>query len=250
MGSTGSVAVGLSNQNQTTVVDKLSIGDDATTVVNYYKNAYGIDIGGSYFRDKLDLNILVKTSQAIDRLVSEVGADVFKEMHMRIVSAPLRGAAMAQTAMKDRKIAVNSKLFQNDAKLMNKQRQNVAAKFHPNGVSSGDVITHEIGHNFEFLINERANPNNKMKQGMADYNQVYAKAIVQQAYQDIVQKNPTLFSSEKKARASISGYADSKWHGQVAYTETLAEAVSDYAANGQNATTFSKEIWKVLKSML
>ena len=45
-------------------------------------------------------------------------------------------------------------------------------------------------------------------------------------------------------RTEISKYA--LWN----LNETLAEAVADYVANGENAALLSREIWKVLKKEL
>lgn len=252
MGATGNantqgVAQAPTNQSNHSLPDDA----DQQTIQNYYKNNLGIDIGGSYFRDKLDPKLLVRTTQGLDNLVRELGKDVFDEMGIRITSlASLPGKAYAQTSLSSGKIAVNPKFFDDYNKAKTQMYTDVLSHFHPQGCKAGDILVHEVGHNLEFLINKRMNKGNKMQMALADAGQVYAKAIVQQAYSELSKEQPNLYSTEKKARQAISLYADSKWHGTVAYTECFAEAVADYARNGKNANPLSVKIWEGIKAAL
>lgn len=252
MGATGTTAQTPTNQTSSGLADDA----DQATVQAYYKNNLGIDVGGSYYRDNLDPKILARSAESIERLVNELGKDVFDEMGIRIVSSQSQfmgqksSRTYAQTSLQAKTIAVNPNFFDDYNKIKAKMHTDVHSGFHPTGCKAGDVLAHEVGHNLEFLINRRINGNNRLNLVLADYNQTYAKAIVQQAYSEIQKEQPSLFSTEKQARRSISGYADSKWNGTVAYTECLAEAVSDYARNGNNAKPMSLKIWNGIKAML
>ena len=263
MGSTGNAktqgntptlpnAQQLQTQNST----KHGLADDAdsTTIQKYYKDNYGIDVGGSYFRDNLDTKLLARTAQGLDNILAELGKDVMHELGIRIVSSKStfgkNSRAYAQTSLQSNTIFVNPSKFNSYDGVKASVHNDVASGFHPKGMKAGDIIVHELGHNLEFLINRRANPNNKLTQWQADYNQTYSKAIVQAAYAELKKEQPNLYKTEKQARAGISGYADSKWKGTTAYTECMAEAVADYARNGKNASPLSVKIWEGIKAAL
>lgn len=251
MGSTGSSAVSANATPNVQTVSSLSDTADAATISKYYKDNFGIDIGGSYWKDGLDTKVLARTAEVLDRLVQELGKDVFDELGLRIVSwNGIKGAAYAQTSLTSGKITVNPNKFNSYDTLKAGVHSDVASGFHPKGMKAGDIIVHEVGHNLEFLINKRVNKGNNLQQYVDDSQQTFSKAIVQQAYSEIKKSNPHLYQTEKQARASISRYADSKWHGTVAYTECMAEAVADYGRNGNNATPMSKHIWQGIKNML
>ena len=251
MGSTGNANTA-NPQNAQPQPQSQSLADDAdkATITQYYKDNYGIRVGGSYFRDGNDPRILVETAKVLDTFTQELGADVMAEMGINLASHALGPRAMGKTDIKSKQITVNSRLFKSLSALDANMQRQANSHFHPANSLGADVITHEVGHNLEFLINKRMNPNNTMRQWVADSNQTYAKAIVQQAYAELKQEQPHLYATEKQARAAISGYADSKWHGTVAYTECMAEAVADYGRNGNNANPLSRKIWAGIKAML
>lgn len=243
MGSTGTGKIAAGST-------QLAAGANTTTIINYYKTNYGIDIGGSWFKNGGDSQILIETSRQLDRLKAEIGSDVFSEMGVRITSHTMRSkGTFAYTDLLSHQVVVNSPKYSDFSKGDAAVQKDVKSHFHPNGVNIGSTIVHEIGHNIEFLINRRLH-SDTMSQRYADATQEISKAIVKAAYADIKKANPTAFKTEKQARASISGYADSTWRGSVAYTETMAEAVSDYAANGSNANPMSIAIWNNIKTML
>ena len=252
MGATGTGA----QEKAQVQSNRLADDADQATVQAYYKNNLGMDVGGSYYRDNLDPKILARSAEPLARLVNELGKDVFDEMGIRIVSSQSQfmgqkaTRAYAQTALQAHSIAVNPNKFNSYDTVKAQMHTDVHSGFHPTGCKAGDVLVHEVGHNLEFLINRRINGKNRLNLVLADHNQTYSKAIVQQAYNELKKEQPSLFSTEKQARRSISGYADSLWQGTVAYTECLAEAVADYGRNGQNAKPMSIKIWNGIKEML
>jgi len=256
MGTTGTATQGIAQAPVNQTPQGLADDADQATVQAYYKNKLGMDVGGSYYRDNLDPKILARSAEPLEKLVNELGKDVFDEMGIRIVSSQSQfmgqkaTRAYAQTSLQSHTIAVNPNKFNDYNTIKASMHTDVHAGYHPTGCKAGDVIVHEVGHNLEFLINRRINANNRLNLVLADYNQTYSKAIVQQAYSELKKEQPSLYSTEKQARKSISGYADSLWNGTVAYTECLAEAVADYARNGQNAKPMSLKIWQGIKSML
>lgn len=228
---------------------QLNSGATDSEITSYYKSNYNIDIGGSWFKNGGDGEILVETSKQLDRLRADLGQDIFNEMGIRLVSYDrMNPLAFGETSLVSGKITVNGKVFADKQKADKHYKSN--SSFHPKNTDIGSVIPHELGHNLEFLMNKRTYPNDRFSQLVADANQTFSKTVVQAAYADIKATHPKMFTSEKQARRSISGYADSKWHNTVAYTECMAEAVSDYAKNGKNAAPMSVAIWNNIVNIL
>lgn len=252
MGSTGKAgSAALPTTPQAVTPTGLQEGDSQDVIQKYYSDNYGITIGGSYFRDNLSTKILVRASQVLDKLSSELDPSVLRDMGIRVTSMKLDKNTYGQTNLLNHMIGLNSQMFQSYDTVKANMHQDVSRGFHPKGSQAADVLIHEIGHNFEFLIAERQSKGNQFALLSAFNGQSYSKAIVQAAYAELKKEQPTLYRSERQARRAISGYADSKTRqGTIHYSETLAEAVSDYGRNGQNANPMSIKIWQGIKEML
>ena len=73
-------------------------------------------------------------------------------------------------------------------------------------------------------------------------NRIFARKVVQDAYSRA--KLTVEGKNILQMKLEISRYANEN------VSECIAEAVSDYIANGENAALLSKEIWKRLKEEL
>lgn len=255
MGSTGKAGSAATATPTTTpqavTPTGLQEGDSQDVIQKYYSDNYGITVGGSYFRDNLSTKVLVRASQVLDKLAQELDPSVLRDMGIRITSMKLSKNTYGQTNLLNRQIGLNSQMFQSYDTVKANMHQDVSRGFHPKGSQAADVLIHEIGHNFEFLIADRQSKGNPFNLLAAFNGQSYSMAIVQAAYAELKKEQPNLYKTEKQARRAISGYADSKTRqGHVHYSETLAEAVSDYGRNGQNANPLSIKIWQGIKEML
>jgi len=120
--------------------------------------------------------------------------------------------------------------------------------FHPAGTSKGDIATHEAGHILESALVHRAFPGSgfyeRMEQSAAWNKSMMASKVVSEACK-IAKKTPE-GKGLKNADLirNVSGYATKN------RSETLAECVADYAANGSSAKPLSVAVWNILKREL
>lgn len=112
--------------------------------------------------------------------------------------------------------------------------------FHPKNNSAFGSAAHEAGHLLERALI------GKYKGTVADWNNcTYGTKIVDKAISSMQRADPALLKmSKSQLMGTISGYA--KTDG----SECLAEGVSDYILNGEDAALLSKEIWEILKREL
>lgn len=109
-----------------------------------------------------------------------------------------------------------------------------------NGVAIGH---HEVGHILESLIYKKWSPNSGVEKIKDAWNTSYvAKMIYSTAYDNLDDELKQIGHTALKA--SISNYALDD------YSETLAEAVRDYMANGDDASPLSIEIFKIIRKEL
>lgn len=123
-----------------------------------------------------------------------------------------------------------------------------ASLFHPAGTKAVHITSHEAGHVLERALIEKTIPGSDFWSQIGrsqawDKSQCASKVISEAARQ--AKKTPA--GKGKKIDtliAEVSGYARKN------RSETLAECVADYAANGSKARALSQEVWKVLKREL
>lgn len=112
--------------------------------------------------------------------------------------------------------------------------------FHPKNNNAFGSAAHETGHLLERALID------KYKGSINDWTGcTYGRKIVDKAISSMQRADPAWTKFTKSnLMGTISGYA--KTDG----SECLAEAVSDYILNGENAAPLSQEIWKILKKEL
>ena len=133
-----------------------------------------------------------------------------------------------------------------------KYAEDVAAGFHPAGTNLYSTMSHEMGHIMEGALYE-------LKFQRGDYGPVgsgisyheinraisaraEAKDVIHKAYYSIPKAQRT--GTPTEMRREISGYAMKN------HSETIAEAIADYSANGNNAKPLSVAIWQEMKKRL
>ena len=108
--------------------------------------------------------------------------------------------------------------------------------YHPKNTGIFEIGAHEMGHILEDWLAYKYNGTYQELK-----NRIFARKIVQGAYS---RAKLTEGKNIAQMKAEISEYAGEN------LSECIAEAVSDYVANGENAALLSKEIWKRLKEEL
>lgn len=139
--------------------------------------------------------------------------------------------------------------FSNDYRLQERYQLGVFSKFHPEGTTGDNVVTHESGHLLEAALVRRAYNNFKTQSdyiaGISDWNNnTFAKKIVSEAARN-AKKTP-----DGKGKRNAQLISDVSRYAEKTRGETLAECVADYRANGANAKPLSREVWKILKREL
>ena len=131
-------------------------------------------------------------------------------------------------------INFNPNYFSDFNKLKELAKKDAATGFHPPNTGVREYGAHEAGHILELALIK------KYSGDIQDWsNGTFARKIIREAYKNFNNKNSILGLYEE-----ISIYSIKK------VSECLAEVVSDYIANDENSTKFSKAIWQILKKEL
>lgn len=118
-------------------------------------------------------------------------------------------------------------------------KRNVKSGLHPEGTSAVNAVSHELGHMLELAIIKKTY--GERSKEVAWLSHTVGKDIVASA----MSRLPS--SSGKESGKPISDISRYATHDA---SETVAEAVADYRANGERAKPLSREIWRELKKRL
>ena len=111
--------------------------------------------------------------------------------------------------------------------------------YHPKNTGIFETGSHEMGHILEdWLTYKYKGTFQELK------NRIFARKVVQDAYSRAKLSEEGRGKNILQMKLEISRYSNEN------VSECIAEAVSDYIANGENAALLSKEIWKRLKEEL
>lgn len=127
---------------------------------------------------------------------------------------------------------------------------NVSNGYHPAGTAKADIATHEAGHILERALIEK----NILSKG----NDVVTRNAAAIAWNKSQMASQVISEAAKMVKKTAAGkgmkIAD-MIHGVSRYaernrSETLAECVADYTANGAKAQPLSVAVWNILKREL
>ena len=111
--------------------------------------------------------------------------------------------------------------------------------YHPKNTGIFETGAHEMAHILEDCLAD------KYKRTFQDLkNDIFARKIIQDSFAKAKLTVEGKGKNIVQLKAEICDYASKN------LSECMAEAVSDYIANGENAAVMSKEIWKRLKEEL
>lgn len=120
----------------------------------------------------------------------------------------------------------------------------VLAGFHPTGTKSDHIFTHESGHILEKALIDKKYADDIYGKMSALTGRTEAKRVVKNAVKQIKKAPEGKGAKTSDLISQISRYATTN------RSETLAEAVADYRANGAKAKPLSRAIWAELKKEL
>lgn len=126
--------------------------------------------------------------------------------------------------------------------------KSTANGFHPEGTTKDHVAVHEAGHILERALIFKAVPGSdywdRVTRSEAWDKGTMATKVVAEACREVKKTASGKGKTNDQLVQSISGYATKS------RSETLAECVADYSANGTNAKPLSVAVWKILKREL
>lgn len=132
---------------------------------------------------------------------------------------------------------------------LNRTYDNSTSKgFHPAGTTKTDIATHEAGHVLDSALIHKMIPGNdfysRLERAEAWNKGKIAGKVVSEACRAAKKTPEGKGKKNDELIRSVSGYATKN------RSETLAECVADYAANGANAKPLSVAVWNILKREL
>ena len=120
--------------------------------------------------------------------------------------------------------------------------------FHPAGTNKDHVAVHEAGHVLERALIFKAIPGSdywdRLERSKAWNTGKLASRVVSEACRQAKKTPEGKGQKNDELIRNVSGYATKN------RSETLAECVADYTANGRNAKPLSVAVWNVLKREL
>lgn len=219
---------------------------DLAELSQYMKSTHGIRVDPSTFANQ-DFENVKNAASTVEFIVREFpqAAANFHEIR----GENLKNGVMANASFNGT-IRLADFYFATRQKLMSRYAHSEQTGYHPAGSTGDHVATHEAGHLLEralidkYVLSQGSDYWTRL-QASKDWNtSTYAKKVVSDACK-MAKKTPAGKGMKNDALIrSVSGYAASN------RSETLAECVADYVANGQNAKPLSQAVWTVLKREL
>lgn len=219
---------------------------DLNELSQYMKSTHGIHVDPATFQNQ-DFENVKQAAASVEHIIREFpqAAANFHELR----GEDLKNGVMASASYRG-VIRLADYYFKSRNGLMQKYANAESKGFHPAGSNGDHVATHEAGHILERALIDKY----VLSQGSDYYTRLqasndwgkctYAGKVVSEACR-MAKKTPGGKGMKNAALiSSVSGYATRN------KSETMAECVADYVANGQNAKPLSVAVWNVLKREL
>ena len=212
-------------------VTQLASVTDYNGLDKYLQNMYNVSVADSV--KQLDFESVKEGVDGIDRVLHEFpqAQSMFKG-----ISTSNSGIMCADY---DGTINFNPTIFQTRSVALAKHPQ---TKYYVKGNCVAASGSHEAGHILERALIEK--DNSLVSKTVAWQKCTKAQEVVGEACKAVKKLPECKGKYNRTLKEEISGYANDD------ASECMAEAVSDYIVNGENAAVLSKEIWKILKREL
>lgn len=191
-----------------------------------------------------DFGLMKDAAEDLDNLLNEF-KQVGQLQTFKKVTIGADGSSYAEASY-DGSIRVNSHKFDDASKIAQSYAYDLKRQFHVQNTSTHDIVVHEFGHQLERALIAKGVKNGSIPwyDGVRQWSScTQAKKVIHDAFFN----SKNAYGSKVKiadAIAKVSGYAKTN------RSETLAECVTDYYRNGNNATPLSKAVWQILKREL
>lgn len=135
-------------------------------------------------------------------------------------------------------IILNTKFYRNPELYRSTYEHDVSTRHHPKGTEPKHTLAHETGHVLETaLVNKYMSGEPSHLKLQARGSRIYSEKVVKEALINLTE-------------GRISGTIKVSKYALKNYSETLAECVADYRANGSKSAPLSREVYKILKREL
>ena len=200
------------------------------------------DIKAKRSMSKYGMDALKTYTRAVEDMMNE-----FPELKGNIstIGTSIRGDAYAGMRP-DGTFYLNHSVMSDLQSAKAAYERDLQRKFHPQGTTVGNIITHELGHALEAIIVKKTNSGD-FARAFTWNNHLVADKIVDKALDRVV---PGWRSDRSNAVNAAKAIVDISRYASANRSETLAEAVSDYMANKENAKPLSIEIVRETKRLL
>lgn len=223
-----------------------SEAENLNELSTYMSDKHGVSINSNSLSGQ-DFKSVKNAAGEIEAVINEFpqAKSAFSELR----GDNLRPGALANARLSGI-ITTSNSYFSDDSELQSRYGRSVDSGFHPVGTTGNHVVTHESGHILEAaLINknityENTGPWYQLERSHHWGKSTYAKQVISEAAKAAKKTPDGKGKKNTQLISDVSGYA------QTNRSETLAECVADYRANGSNAKPLSREVWKILKREL
>lgn len=205
-----------------------------TEMKNHFQKKWGVAVDDSI--GTLDFSAVKQSSNGIERILQEFPK---AQGTLKTLGTSKSGVMCAGF---DGDINFNPGYYDDIDNLKNMIMGNVAG-FHPKNTGLIEVGSHETGHILERALIEK-NHTTPIGDVMSWRDCTEAKKVCSEACKAAKKTSEGKGLKNAQLIEQVSRYAVKN------RSETLAECVGDYVANGENASILSKEVWKILKREL
>ena len=223
-------------------------------IVSVANDKYGIPLKESTLQG-YNPDILKASVEDMHKLLEELpGIKPFLKVIVGKADSAMDGATA--DAGFEGTIRLNEKYYAGSVEDFQKAReQSEKFGYTPRGTGWKEVVIHELGHLAERAIIDKRSQSEWTKGD--NWNKgTFAAKIIKQAADQIFKTDPKWAKMMKYAdKNDIKRYRDRlvrdvSRYGSKSRSEALAECVSDYYRNRENANPLSIEVWKLLKKEL
>lgn len=223
--------------------------NDLRELADYMKNVgqWGIYVNEQSLRGQTFENVR-EAAAAIERVMNEFpqAQGLFHELQGK----SLESGTLA-TASYGGVIALAEKYYSKSEEELTRTYDNSTAKgFHPVGTNKGDIASHEAGHILEralidkYILSKGSGYYTQLEASNAWRRGTLASKVISEACREVKRTPAGKGMYNADLVRTVSGYAEKN------RSETLAECVADYAANGSRAKPLSVAVWNILKREL
>lgn len=203
---------------------------------DYFKNKWGVTVDSGI--ENLDFSAVQPSADGIVNVLNNFpkAHNMFKRLGIGVNG--VMGASF------NGEITFNPQYY-DDISNLTDMIQGATTGFHPKNTGLVETGSHEAGHILERALIEKNGFSGDKTGALLSWREcTEAKKVVSEACKAAKK------TAEGKGKKNVELIEQVSRYAKKDKSETLAECVSDYMANGEKASILSKEVWKILKREL